>query len=708
MRRMFLNHQKVAWIGTGVVLLSFLATVIMVYTSTRDFVETASRAARNHETRIILEHVNMLVEDIDSSHRAYILSGLVEVLEPYHAAKEVIGNKLQQAGELTSDQPRYRDRLMTLNRLVTDQLTVAAETIRLGGQDMTAARAFMASDPAPGTVDAIRSLIKELIVDTEGMAEEHGQRNKAVAQSTLLYVGGVALLCITLTLGGVTAYAYESSKHQQTRSVLTEIRAKQELIFDAVPIVAYTAKSSGRCETVWISDSVQVISGFPPNAFLEDPDFWLSRLHPDDRELVQKAWACLSETGKLNIEYRWRVADGTYRWFLDNAVQFKHSKGVETQLLGVRVDTTPQQMMAEDLRRVNDQLTALVHASPIGIVILDADGRCLLWNPAAEHIFGWRADEVIGQPLPTVGPTHSDEHRLLRERVLGGEAFSDMAIVRRRKDGSEIDISLSAAPLRDRNGLVCGLIGLMSDMSGRKRTAMELRQAYEQLRALSQRLDSVREEESARIAREIHDELGQTLTAAKLDLAWVITRLEKSDAAAIRTKMRERLLALTQSTEATIQAVRAIATALRPRILDELGLVAALEWLGHEFETRTGVRCHCSLPPHTISLNPGQATALFRICQEALTNVTRHAHATHVHLCLAQTDDEVTLVVTDDGHGIPDEALASSQSLGLLGMRERALQWGGTLSIRRTSEKGTTLTVKMPDNGAAHGQNSGC
>lgn len=705
---MALNHQKAAWIGTGVVFLSFLATLIVVYLSTREFVETASRAARNHELRVILEHVNMLVEDIDSSHRAYLVSGLVEVLEPYNAARGVIGPKLQQAVELTRDQPQYRERLTTLNRLVADQLTVAVETIRLGEEDMTAARAFMASDPAPGTVDAIRSLIKELIVDTAGVVVEHGRRNQAVAESTLAYVGGVALLCVTFMFGGVLVYAYESSTRQRTLAALADTQTKQDVILNALPIVTYSAKPSGSFGALWVSSNIQAVSGFPSTQFLEDPDFRMSRLHHDDRDRVLEAFACLSETRKLSIEYRWQMADGTYRWFLDHAVLTTHSKSGQTELVGMWLDTTSQRATEEELRQVNEQVTALVRASPIGIVILDADGRCLLWNPAAEHIFGWRADEVIGHPLPTVGPTQSEEHRLLRERVLAGDAFSDMEIVRRRKDGSEIDISLSTAPLRDRDGLVCGLIGLMSDISGRKRTATELRQAYEQLRALSQRLDSVREEESARIAREIHDELGQALTAAKLDLAWVITRLEKSDDPMIRTRIRERLLALTHSTEATIQAVRKIATALRPRILDELGLVAAIEWLGHDFETRTGVRCHCSLPPHTISLDPGQATALFRICQEALTNVMRHAHATHVHLCVARTDHEVTLEVTDDGHGIPDQALASSRSLGLLGMRERAQQWGGTLSIRRTSEKGTTLTVKMPEHGGAHGQNSGC
>ena len=705
---MSLNRQKAAWIGTGVVLLSFLATLIVVYLSTREFVETAFRAARNHETRVILEHINMLVADIDSSHRAYVLSGFVEVLEPYHAARGIIGPKLQQAVELTKDQPQYRERLTSLNRLVADQLTVAAEAVRLGHQDMTAARALMASAQATDKVDAIRSIIKELIVDTESVVVEHGRRNHAVAQSTFLYVGGIALLCITFTLGGALVYAYESSTRQRTLAVLADTQTKQDLILGALHIVTYSAEPSGSFGTLWVSSNIQAVCGFPPTLFLKDPDFWMSRLHPDDRDRVLKAFACLSETGKLSIEYRWQVADETYRWFLDNAVLTKHSTSGQTELIGMFLDTTPQRATEEELRQVNEQLTALVRASPIGVVILDADGRCLLWNPAAEDIFGWRADEVIGHPLPTVGPTHSEEHRLLRERVLAGDAFSDMEIVRQRKDGSELDISLSTAPLRNRQGLVCGLIGLMSDISGRKRTATELRQAYEQLRALSQRLDSVREEESARIAREIHDELGQALTAVKLDLAWVAARLEKCDDATIRARIRERLLALTQSTEATIHAVREIATALRPRILDELGLVAAVEWLGHDFETRTGVRCHCSLPPHTISLGPGQATALFRICQEALTNVVRHAHATHVHLCVARTDHEVTLEVTDDGRGITDQALGNPRSLGLVGMRERAEQWGGTLSIRRTSEKGTTLTVKIPDNGGAHGQNSGC
>ncbi len=704
---MVLNKQIAAWIGAGVVLLSFLTTIIVVYFSTRAFVETASHTTRNHEARIILEHITMLVEDIDSSHRAYLVSGLGEVLEPYYAARQVIGHKLQQAMELTSDQPEHREQLKALDRLIADRLNVLEEVITVGRQDLTAARALSGLDSGADKMNVIRGIIRRLIVATENTAMGHEQRSQAVAQSTLLYVGGVALLCITLTLGGVTAYAYESSKHHRTRSVLADIQAKQALIFDAVPIVTYSAKASRTFETLWVSASVQVVNGFSPNVFLEDPNFWMARLHPDDRAPVQNALARLSETRKLNLEYRWQVADGTYRWFLDNAVQFESSKGVETPLLGVRVDTTAQRVIAEDLRRVNEQLTALVHSSPTAIVILDAHGKCLLWNPAAEHIFGWQADEVLGHPLPTVGPLYSDEHRRLCERVLSGEAFSDMELVRLRKDGSEIDISLSTAPLRDHSGFICGLIGLMSDTSERKRAATELQQAYEQMRALSRRVESVREEESTRIAREIHDDLGQALTAAKIDLGWVAARLEQSDDASIRATIRERLLRLMQSTEATIHSVRAIATALRPPILDELGLVAALEWLGHDVETRTRIRCHCSLPAQDIDLGAGLATAYFRICQEALTNVVRHAHATHVHIVLARTHHEVTLEITDDGCGIPDQAVVDSRSLGLVGMRERAVQWGGTLSIRRLSEKGTTVAVIMPTGGGIHGQNSG-
>jgi PAS domain S-box-containing protein len=445
-----------------------------------------------------------------------------------------------------------------------------------------------------------------------------------------------------------------------------------------------------------VSDNVDVISGFPSTAFLQDADFWASRLHPVDRERVLLAFQRLPETGTVSTEYRWQIADGTYRWFLDNAVLQKNPEGTASEIAGIWLDITQQKEIEDTLRQTNEQLTALIQASPVGIVILDADGLCQLWNPAAERIFGWREDEVRGRPFPIVAAEQADEHRSLRERVMKDEAFTELEIVRSKKDGTRICISLSTAPLRDRSGTICGLLGLMADVSQRKQVESQLNQSYGQLRALAKRLESVREEESSRIAREVHDELGQAMTSLKLDLSWVARRLSVPETAESRRQSLARIQGTMQLLEVTIQTVRAIATALRPPVLDELGLAAALDWQTHDFEKRTGIRCEWSMPLVPIPIGPDQATAIFRIYQEILTNVVRHAQASTICVHLGISDGWLVLEACDNGRGISDATLSNRNSLGLLGMRERAAQWGGDVSILGAEGKGTTVTVRLP------------
>src|SRR5574340_70041 len=215
------------------------------------------------------------------------------------------------------------------------------------------------------------------------------------------------------------------------------------------------------------------------------------------------------------------------------------------------------------------------------------------------------------------------------------------------------------------------------------------------------RLHSAREEEGTRIAREVHDELGQAMTSLKLDLSWVARRLSLPETADSRAQMLERIQGAMRQLDGTIQSVRAIATALRPSVLDELGLAAALDWQTRDFEKRTGIRCEWSMPSVPIPIGPDQATAVFRIYQEILTNVVRHAQASTIQIHLDISANWLVLAVSDNGLGIPASALAHTNSLGLLGMRERATQWGGDLSIQGTTGKGTTVTVRLPVLGRA-------
>jgi signal transduction histidine kinase len=216
--------------------------------------------------------------------------------------------------------------------------------------------------------------------------------------------------------------------------------------------------------------------------------------------------------------------------------------------------------------------------------------------------------------------------------------------------------------------------------------------SFDQLRALTAHLQGIREEERKRVAREIHDELGQALTAIKLDLASLVRELPAGQG---QEKKGESILTLVDQ---AIQVVRRISTELRPGILDDLGLVAAVEWAVREFETRTGTKCRVDLPAADITLDQERDTAIFRIVQETLTNVARHANATQVDVLLKIDDGEVTLEVRDNGRGITDEQLAAGKSLGILGMRERAHLLGGTLSVIGVPGKGTVVRVRIPDN----------
>ena len=232
---------------------------------------------------------------------------------------------------------------------------------------------------------------------------------------------------------------------------------------------------------------------------------------------------------------------------------------------------------------------------------------------------------------------------------------------------------------------------LAAEIAERKAAEERLRQSQAQLRALAARLISIREDERARIAREVHDELGQVLTGLKMDVMWLRKHLGREHKA-----LQEKTETMRQLIDSTVQVVRRIATGMRPEILDDMGLVAAIAWQAKEFQKRMGIRCRLELP--AAHADPGSAlsTAVFRIFQEVLTNIARHARAASVSVQLEISPQRLTLTVTDDGIGIAENAVHAHESLGLLGMQERAQQFGGALSIRGVPGRGTTVSLRVP------------
>lgn len=231
------------------------------------------------------------------------------------------------------------------------------------------------------------------------------------------------------------------------------------------------------------------------------------------------------------------------------------------------------------------------------------------------------------------------------------------------------------------------------EIAERKQAEVDLSNSHEQLRKLNNRLQDIREEEKAHISREIHDELGQSLTALKFSLSLIKTELSHKQQGFL-----DAIQSMSELVDSTVQSVQRITMELRPQILDIMGLCEAFEWQVEEYQNRTKIQCELSCDLGNTFIDRDRSITLFRICQEALTNVARHAKATSVQVSLSKIKDYLVLQIKDNGKGIEDDQIENAKSLGLLGIRERVKFWGGEVDIRGITGKGTTISAKIPCN----------
>jgi PAS domain S-box-containing protein len=321
-----------------------------------------------------------------------------------------------------------------------------------------------------------------------------------------------------------------------------------------------------------------------------------------------------------------------------------------------------------------------------GAAVLSGDHTVVHCNRRFARFLGAGLQSVIGSSLPDL--VWPDDHVTLDALLQCAAQRNCRGEVRlKSRKGPPLPVHLSLNPLRLEGTRAVCLIA--SDLSEAKRAEQELRASSEQLRSLAAHLLTVREEEQARISRAVHDELGQSLTAVKMDLAWLARRLPPKSG-----EMLERIRSTRQLAESLIQDVRRISTMLRPGILD-LGLAAAVEWQVQEFQARTGIQCSQRLLTREV-FAPDVSTALFRILQESLTNVARHAKATRAEVVLQKQRGRLVLWIRDNGRGFDQADPSLSKSLGLLGMRERAAILGGQVKISSAPGKGTTVAAWIP------------
>ncbi len=354
-------------------------------------------------------------------------------------------------------------------------------------------------------------------------------------------------------------------------------------------------------------------------------------------------------------------------------------------------DMTGRKAVERALRESAQRYQRLVELVPDALWI-ERDGIISFANEACVELLEVPSvGDVLGRsPLEFLHPEFHAAALGRRTALLAaqqGNARMEMKVL--RPTGEAREVSVSETTFQDEGRVA--IIAVLHDITDQKRAQAQTQESREQLRELSAALQNVREEEKASMARELHDELGQALTGMKMDLAEIVGDLTEA-----QTEARARAADMKALIDATVATVRRIARELRPLMLDDLGLVSTMEWLAKDFAKRTGIAVDLVHPGADFVADPQTSIALFRILQETLTNVARHAQARRVRVQLSRSAHELSLSIEDDGKGLPPGRPGRPKTFGLLGMRERAAMLGGNLEIQSQENAGTCIRVTIP------------
>jgi len=457
---------------------------------------------------------------------------------------------------------------------------------------------------------------------------------------------------------------------------------------------------SGR---VHINPRCATMLGYEPGELPMHAQTWEDGLHPDDRA---RTFAALEahlrgETPLYEAEFRQRCKDGSWLWVQSiGKVVERAADGTPVRLIGTQTDITARRTAEDALRASEERYRLLFEASPFAVFVTREGGGILDANPAACRMVGRTLEEI--RRLGRAGLVVEDERlrAAVATRLAAGHARAEITM--RRADGqtfpAEVDTVTVDVHRPDSASFV-----LARDITGRVQAEAErrladdrLRESSDQLRALAARLQEAREQETARISRDLHDELGQLLTGLQLDLSGLEEEVDALPAAPAREPLLDKVVAASELTGTIIATVQRIALELRPAALDRVGLPAALRQDARRFERRSGVEVRVETAAGFPDLAPAAATALYRIGQESLTNVARHAGARLVEVRLEARGGEVVLEVEDDGRGLAAGSEERAASLGLLGMKERARALGGDVAFAPGARGGTLVRARLP------------
>jgi PAS domain S-box-containing protein len=518
----------------------------------------------------------------------------------------------------------------------------------------------------------------------------------------VIFVRPIALaLFVVLSLSVFMLYRQASLEIKQRKAAeeaLRESDARYRSLYHNTPAMLHSINRNG--EIVSVSNYWSETLGYPEQEVIGKKltDFFTkdSKNHAEQvvfPEFFKKGYC-------TDVSYQIIKKDGQILDILLSAIGERDENGEIFRTLAVLIDVTERNRAVEALHLAKEELanysrdlekqvsirtreiTNILKYTPDVVYVKDREGRFVLVNSRFEELFGVSSDEIRGKTdYEIVAEEVADEFRKNDLQVL--EQGKSMQVEEQVSHNGEIHTYLSVKfPVYDDAGDVNGVCGISTDITAVKK-------AQNQLRRLSGRIMASQEKERTAIARELHDELGQVLTALRMDAVWMQERLRDCDA-----KIAERALTMCDLIDKTIKDVRSIAIRLRPGVLDDLGIVDALEWLTSDFENRSGITCvfeHADVP----ELNETISTAAYRICQEAMTNVARYADASRVSVVLKAEKNMLRLSVRDDGKGFDVADLAGFEGVGIAGMRERATLAGGKLEVLAEKGRGCHVLFKV-------------
>jgi PAS domain S-box-containing protein len=386
-----------------------------------------------------------------------------------------------------------------------------------------------------------------------------------------------------------------------------------------------------------------------------------------------------------SFEMRFVSAEGKAVWTFLNITRIFGAGHAYDGMLAMVTDITERKKSDEELKKLS-----LIARSTTNAIIITNPYEQIEWvNEAFSRITGYAFEEVIGKTKSFLfgAGTDRDTEAVMNEKIRRHEPFT-YEIVKYTKSGDPFWVEIQGRPVFGEDGKLSYYFNMETDVTERKRAFTELLKQENQIRRFARQLNHMLEDERSRIAREIHDEFGQQLMGLKMSLSY-LEKLEDlpGDAGGV---VRE----LLNGVESTFQSLRNFATELRPGILDTLGLIPSIEWLVRGFEKKSGITCVIDLEVRQQIFDWDLSIAYFRICQEALTNILKHAEASEVTISVRQDGEILSMEIADNGTGMLTEKVETPFSLGLLGMQERARLIGGALTINSRPGKGTSIHLE--------------